>query len=135
MRVYKSAAIASMAWACMAETASAEEMTGEEITKLISGKTVYFDLTTASTAGVGKGIIYFGLEGSVLYKRPKGESWHGKWSPRANMLCIDWKELPSNPCSKWDKQGETITILNSANNHIRATVSKVADGNIEKMVP
>lgn len=135
MPIYKYTAIASLAWACVAGAASAEEMTGDEISKLISGKTVYFDLTAASTAGVGNGIIYFAQDGTVLYKRPKGETWHGRWSPKGNTMCLDWKELPSNPCSKWDKHGETITILNTANNKVRATVSKVADGNVEKLAP
>ena len=135
MLIYKSTAIASSAWACLTGTAWADEMTGDEIAKLISGKTVYLELTVASTAGVGTGSIYFAHDGTVLYKRPKGETWHGKWSPKGNSMCIDWKELPSNPCSKWDKHGETITILNTANNKVRATVSKVADGNAEKIAP
>ena len=74
MLIYKSIAFASLAWACLTGTAGADEMTGDEISKLISGKTVYLDLTAASIAGVGKGIIYFAQDGAVLYKRPNGET-------------------------------------------------------------
>jgi len=51
-------------------SATAAEMTGAAIKELISGKTVYLELTSVTN---GKGVIYYDAKGTLLYKTPKGD--------------------------------------------------------------
>ena len=121
---------------CFIGAVSAAEMAGADITKLISGKSVYLELTADSVAAApGQGVIYYGTDGSVLYKTAKGVMWHGKWEVKGNTACVDWKESPNNPCTKYDKVGDTISIVNVATGKTRGKVIKVVDGNAEKLVP
>jgi hypothetical protein len=48
-------------------------------------------------------------------------------------LCVDWKETPNNPCTKYVKDGDTINLINMANGQARGKISKIADGNAEKL--
>jgi hypothetical protein len=50
-------------------------------------------------------------------------------------LCADWKEAPDNPCTKFDKQGRTISVINLVNGLIRAKILKTKSGNAEKLAP
>ena len=80
-------------------------------------------------------MIYNAADGTALYKTAKGTIWHGKWAAKDNAVCNDWQEAPSNPCTKYDKQGDTITIINSATGQARGKITKIADGNAEKLAP
>jgi hypothetical protein len=116
-------------------TAMAADMTGAEIKELISGKTLYLDLTASVTGTNGTGMIYYDVLGNSLYKTPKGIMWHGAWTIKENTLCNDWKESPNNPCSKYDKQGDTISIINVQTGQARGKVVKTAPGNAEHLAP
>jgi hypothetical protein len=116
-------------------TATAAELTGAEVKQLLSGKTVYLELTATSSGGAGQGVIYFAADGTALYRTAKGLMWHGMWAVKDNTACTDWKEFPNNPCSKYDKQGDAIMQLNAVTNQPRAKVIKTVDGNAEKLVP
>jgi len=38
----------------------------------------------------------------------------------------DWNEVPNNPCSRYDKQGDTITLINVATNQPRCKITKTS---------
>jgi hypothetical protein len=135
MRTILSAAVAVAGIVGLVGHANAAEMTGAEIKTAFSGKTVYLELTAASTGGQGQGVIYYATDGTSLYKTAKGTMLHGTWTVKDNTLCNDWKEMPNNPCSKYDKQGDTITITNAATGQARGKIVKSADGNPEKLAP
>ena len=116
-------------------SASAAELTGAEIKTLLSGKSIYLENTTASTGGAGQGVIYYDADGSALFKTAKGPIMHGKWTVKDNTACVDWKEVPNNACSKYDKQGDTITVINVATGQARGKIIKIAAGNAEKIAP
>jgi hypothetical protein len=128
-------AITATGFVCLIGAATAAEMTGAEIKDLISGKTVYLELTAASTGGEGKGVIYYAADGSALYKTASGAMLHGTWTVKDNTACTDWKERPNNPCSKYDKLGDTITQINVATGKPRGTVLKTVAGNADKLAP
>ena len=120
----------------LAGSAMAAEMTGAEIKELISGKTVYLELTAASVTGAaGQGAIYYGADGTALYKTAKGDIWSGPWSMKDNTACTVWKQTPNNACSKYDKQGDVISIINVATGQVRGKITKTAAGNAEKLAP
>jgi hypothetical protein len=126
-------ALASM---FLAGPALAAELNDAEINDLLSGKTVYLETTSASTTGTaGKGVIYYAPDGTILYKTAGGAMWHGKLVIKYHMNCSNWKEAPNAPCSKYDKQGDTISVLNSTNGQVRAKIVKTAPGNAENLVP
>ena len=136
MRTIERIAVGTIASVCLIGPAAAAELTGAEIKELISGKSVYLELTAASATGTpGQGVIYYDPDGSALYKTTKGVMWHGKWTMKDNSACVDWKEAPNNPCTKYDKQGDTITIINVATGQVRGKVLKTAAGNAEKLAP
>jgi hypothetical protein len=125
-----------IASACLlGSSATAAELTGAEIKDLISGKSVYTELTASITGTQGLGIIYYDPNGTALYKTPKGVMWHGTWKIEGNTACTDWKESPNNPCTKWDKQGDTITSINVATGIARGKVTKIVPGNAENLAP
>lgn len=120
---------------CVAGSALAADLSGDDIKKLISGKSVYLALTTASIAAPGKGVIFYADDGTALYRTAKGAIWHGKWSIKGNTACIDWKEVANNPCSRYDKQGETVSIINIVTGETRAKIESIAAGNPKKLAP
>lgn len=72
------------------------------------------ETTAASVTGTpGHGVIYYSAEGTALYKTPKAVMWHGTWVIKDNRACIGWKEQHNNGCAKYDKQGDTISIVNA----------------------
>ena len=115
--------------------AAAAELTGAEIQELISGNSVYLELTASITGAEGSGIIYFDSLGLALYRTPKGVIWHGTWEIKGNTVCTDWKESPHNPCTKYDKRGDNITVVNVATGVARGNVTKIIPGNAEKLTP
>ena len=120
---------------CLLGSATAAELTGAEIKDLISGKSVYLELTASITGTQGQGIIYYDPNGTALYKTPKGVMWHGTWKIDGNTACTDWKEQANNPCTKYDKQGDTISTINVATGVARGKVTKSVPGNAEKLTP
>ena len=117
-------------------SALAADMTSAEIKAFLSGNTIYLETTAASATGKpGQGVIYWAADGTSLYKTPTGAIWHGKWEIKGNTACTDWKEKPNNPCVRYDKTGDTVTIIDAASGQARAKVVKTAPGNAEKLAP
>ncbi len=116
-------------------SAAAADLTGAQIKELISGKSVYLENTATSTAGVGQGVIYYAADGTALYRTGAGKILHGTWTIKDNTACVDWKESPNNPCTRYDKQGDTITSINAATGQTRGKVLKTVAGNAEKIAP
>jgi hypothetical protein len=62
------------------------------------------ETTAASASGkAGQGVIYWGEDGTALYKTPAGSMMHGKWEIKGNTNCTDWKERPGTGCVRYDK--------------------------------
>jgi hypothetical protein len=136
MRNIRHIAIAVVGSLCLSGSAAAAELTSAEIKDLISGKTIYLETTTGSATGTaGQGVIYFAADGVALYKTAKGVMWHGNWVIKDNTNCSNWKEAPDAPCSKYDKQGDAISILNAATGQVRGKIIRTAPGNAEKLAP
>jgi hypothetical protein len=133
--IIKRLGFAAIGSACLIGSATAADMTGAQIKELISGKSVYLEFTATSAGGAGQGVIYYAADGSALYKTAKGPIWHGTWTIKENTACVDWKETPNNPCTRYDKQGDTITIINVATSQPRGKVVKTVAGNAEKIGP
>lgn len=128
--------MSAIASVCMLGSATAAELTGAQIKDAIAGKSVYLETTAASATGTtGHGVIYYDANGTALYKTPKGEMWHGPWKIEGNTACVDWKEKPNNPCVKYDKQGDTTSIIDASTGQVRAKVVKIAAGNAENLAP
>jgi hypothetical protein len=135
MRTTVKAMLAASGLVAIVGTAIAADMTGDEIKTTISGKTVYLECGTTSTGGQGQGVIYYGADGTAIYKSAGRGMLHGTWAIKGNTACTDWKEVPNNPCSRYEKQGDTITLINVATNQPRCKISKTAPGNAEKLAP
>jgi hypothetical protein len=115
-------------------TALATDMTGADLKAFLLGKTIYLELTGASASGTpGQGVIFWADNGKALYKTPSGAVWHGKWEIKANTICTDWNERPQNACVRYDKTGNTITVIDATSGHQRGTIVKTAPGNGEKL--
>ena len=133
MSTIKLAGFAIIGSAFLIGSATAADMTGAQIKELISGKSVYLENTAASTGGAGQGVIYYAADGSSLFKTAKGPIQHGTWTIKGDTVCNDWKEQPNNPCSRYDKVGDVITIVNVATNQPRGKIMKIVAGNSEKI--
>jgi hypothetical protein len=121
----------------LVSTVSAADLTDAEIKSLISGKTVYLDIGGGGsvTGATGAGVIFYAADGNAVFKTPKGEMWTGKWSIKGNQGCVEWKQATANACTRYDKQGETITLINVATGQPRGKIVKTAEGNAEKLAP
>jgi hypothetical protein len=136
MRIVQSLAAPLVCFCLLAGPAAAAELTGAEIKDLLSGKTLYVETTAASvTATPGKGVLYYAADGSALFKTPSGAMWHGTWAIKENTNCTNWKEAPNNACSKYDKQGDIVNIINTQTGQVRAKIVKTAPGNPESLAP
>ena len=135
MRNTKLAVISAIGSILLAGSASAADLTGAQIKELLTGKSIYLENTTSSNGGAGQGVIYYDANGTALFKTAKGPVLHGKWTIKDNTACVEWKEVPNNACSKYDKQGDTITVVNVATNQPRGKIIKTAAGNAEKIAP
>ena len=109
-----------------AALAQAAEMTGADIKSLINGNTVYLSLNAGATAGAGDGVIFYDADGKATFKTPTGAIWHGSWAIKDNTVCIDWKELPNNPCTRYEKDGADTVMINAATGKPRGKMVKVA---------
>ena len=136
MRILAGATVITASIAGLVGSAVAGDMTRAEIKAFLSGKTVYLETTAASASGkAGQAVIYWGEEGSALYKTPAGSMMHGKWEIKGNTNCTDWKERPGSGCVRYDKIGDAITVIDVASGQTRAKVVKTAPGNAEKLTP
>ena len=136
MRTIAGAMIATGGAVTLMSSVFAADMSGAELKAFLSGKTAYLETTSASATGsAGQGVIYWAADGTALYKTPTGAMWHGKWETKDNTLCVDWKQKPNNPCTRWDKTGDAITIIDAVSGQARAKVVKTATGNAENLAP
>jgi hypothetical protein len=135
MRTVGRTAISALGSVFLIGPAVAADLTGAQLKELFSGKSVYLENTATSTAGAGQGVIYYAADGIALYKTGSGKILHGTWTIKENTACINWKEQPNNPCTRYDKQGDTITSFNVATGQPRGKVLKIVDGNAEKIAP
>jgi hypothetical protein len=117
-------------------TALAADLTGAELKAFLSGKTVYLETTAASAGGAaGQGMIYWAENGTALFKTPTGAILHGTWEVKGNTNCTVWKERPGTGCTRYDKTGDTVTVIDATSGQTRAKVVKTAPGNAEKLGP
>jgi hypothetical protein len=135
MRAIECVAMTAIGSICLLGSAAAAQLTGAEIQELISGNSVYLQLTASVTGTQGQGIIYYDSLGTALFKTPEGVIWHGTWKIEGNTACINWKESPRNPCAKYDKRGNSLTTINVATGIARGKVTKIVPGNAEKLTP
>jgi hypothetical protein len=135
MRAIERAVVSGLGAILLVGPAVAADLTGAELKTLLSGKSVYLENTATSTAGAGQGVLYYAADGSALYKTGSGKVLHGTWTIKDNTSCITWKEQSNNPCSRYDKTGDTITVINVATGQVRGKVLKIVDGNPEKIAP
>ena len=136
MRIAARALITTSGLVGLIGSAFAADMTGAEIKTLLSDRTVYLEATAASASGqAGQGVIYWAADGTALYKTPNGQMLHGKWEIKGNTNCTDWKERPGTGCVRYDKTGDTITVIDVASGQTRAKYVKTAPGNPEKLAP
>jgi hypothetical protein len=134
MRTFKRFIAAALASTCILGSAAAADMTGTDIQSLISGKTGYVETGAASVTGaIGQAAIYWGADGSGLYKTPKGPIWHGNWSIKGNLYCSEYKEGPKRPCMKVEKQGDTVNFIDAESGQLRIKVVKTTPGNAENL--
>ena len=117
-------------------TALAADMSAAEIKTFLYGNTTYLETTPASASGkAGKGIIYWGTDGTAVYKTPDGSIMHGKSEIKGNTNCTTWKERPGTGCVRYDKTGDVITVIDVKSGAVRAKIVKSAPGNAEKLAP
>jgi hypothetical protein len=135
MRTIRLLSVAATVSGGLIASATAAELTGAEVKELLSGNTLYVEFTASITGTNGVGKLYYTPDGAVLYKTPKGDLWHGAVTFKDNTSCIDWKEHPNNACTKYDKQGDTITLINTQTGEARGKVVKTVPGNAENLVP
>jgi hypothetical protein len=135
MRAIERVVMTAMGSICVLGSATAAQLTGTEIQELISGNSVYLQLTTSVTGTQGPGIIYYDELGMALFKTPRGIIWHGKWKIEGNTACVNWEESPHNPCAMYDRRGDTLTTVNVDTDVTRGKVTKIVPGNAEKLTP
>lgn len=117
-------------------SAIAADMTGAEIKAFLSDKTAYLETTAASAGGAaGQVVIYWGKDGTALYRTPSGTMMHGTWEIKGNTNCTDWKERPGTGCVRYDKAGDIVTVIDATSGATRAKIAKTAPGNAEKLAP
>lgn len=135
MRFMTYAAIAATSTFALTLAANAADLSEAELKDMLVGKTVYLELQAAGsvTGAGGQGAIFYNTNGTAHYKTPKGEIWQGQYTFKANTLCTDWKQAPNNACTRYDKQGDTITLINIATGQPRGKIIKTAAGNPEKL--
>ena len=120
----------------LGQTVLAADMSSAEIKAFLSDKTVYLETTAASaSAQAGQAVIYWGADGTALFKTASGTIMHGTWEIKDNTLCAAWKERPNTGCVRYDKAGDVVTVSDAASGQVRATISKTAAGNAENLAP
>ena len=135
MRTIRYFAVAATGALTFTAAAVAADLTDAELKQLIVGNTVYLELQAAGsvTGAGGQGMIFYGPDGTAHYKTPKGEMWQGPYTFKNNTQCTEWKQTPNNACTRYDKQGDTITLINVSTGVPRGKIIKTAPGNPEKL--
>ena len=111
-------------------------MTTDELRKFLVGRTYVLDVSVGGTlAKAGQATLFFAPDGGVLNRIPNGKILQGAWTIKDNTVCVDWKNQPPNPCSRYDKQGDTVTVINVSTGQPRGRIVKSADGNVERLAP
>jgi hypothetical protein len=59
--------------------------------------------------------------------------YHGQWTIKGNTVCNTWKEVPPTACSRYSKEGDTISVINADTGQVRSKIIKIVDGNPEKI--
>jgi hypothetical protein len=125
-----------IATSALGGTALAADMSGADIKAFNAGNTIYLETTAASASGnAGQGVIYWGTDGTALYKTPSGAIMHGTWEVKGNTNCTVWKERPNTGCTRYDKTGDVVTVIDATSGQVRAKIVKTAPGNVEKLTP
>jgi hypothetical protein len=136
MRTAAHAAIATIGVVGLLGPAVAADLTGAEIKAFLAGKTLYLESTAGSASGqTGSSVIYWSEDGTALFKTPSGAMMHGKWDIKGNTNCTVWQERPNTGCSRYDKTGDAITIIDVTSGQVRAKIVKTTPGNAEKLAP
>jgi hypothetical protein len=116
--------------------AIAADMSTDELRQFLIGRTYYLETTAGGTlAQSGQAILYFAPEGGVINRVPSGKIQQGAWTIKDNTVCVVWKDLPPNPCSRYDRQGDLVTVINVQTGQPRGKIIKSADGNVEGLKP
>ena len=131
--MFKTVLVVAFVFGACASSAQASDMTGAEIKALISGNTAYLALNPGGAAGSGEGAIFYNTDGTATFKTPAGTVWHGPRAIKDNTVCIDWKELPNNSCTRYEKREADITLINMATGKPRGKIVKILPGNPEKL--
>jgi opacity protein-like surface antigen len=133
MRGIKLATIAATSALAFTAAAVAADLTEAQLKDLLVGKTVYLQLEASGsvTGAGGTGVIYYSPEGTAIYKTPKGEIWNGPYTFKGNTQCTEWKQATTNACTRYDKQGDIITLYNVTTGIARGKLAKTAPGNAE----
>src|SRR5437764_11202419 len=119
MSIIVRAGIAAISSVLLIGSAAAADLTGPELKTLISGKSTYLENTATSRGGAGQGVIYYAADGTSMYKTANGPVFHGQWTIKGNTVCNTWKEVPPSPCSRYSKEGDTITLINADTGQVR----------------
>jgi hypothetical protein len=129
--------MAAIGVGALVSSAFAADMTGAEIKAFLTGNTAYLETTTASASGqAGQVVIYWGKDGTALYRTPSGTMMHGKWQTKGNTNCTEWKERPGTGCVRYEKEADnTVTVIDATSSKTRAKIVKTAPGNAEKLAP
>ena len=137
MNALKFLAITATAALGFTAVAVAADLTEAELKALMVGKTLYLEIQGggSATGASGSGAIYYAENGTAYYKTPKGEMWDGPYTFKGNTQCSAWKQVPNNSCTRYDKQGDKITLINVGSGLPRGTITKTAPGNPEKLGP
>jgi len=136
MRTIACAVVVATGLGGMMGSALAADLAAAEIKAFLSGNTVYLESTAASAGGQpGQSVIYWAADGTALFKTPAGTIMHGKWEIKGNTNCPEWKERPNTGCVRYDKTGDTVTVIDVNTGQVRAKVLKTAPGNAEKLAP
>ena len=100
------------------------------------GRTYYLEVATGGTLATARQApLYFAPDGAILNRVPSGKSQQGMWTIKDNTVCVEWKDLPPNPCSRYDKQGDVVSVVNVATGQPRGKIIRSADGNVENLKP
>jgi len=87
MRVVARTLLVTTSLIVSASAAFAADMTSAEIKTFLSGKTAYLETTAASAGGAaGKVVIFWGADGTALYKTPSGTIMHGTWETKTTQI-------------------------------------------------
>jgi len=54
---------------------------------------------------------------------------------KGNTNYPEWKERPGTACVRYDKTGDTVTVIDAASGQIRGKIVKPAAGNAAKLAP